>query len=1009
MTAGRTRRAHRLTPTQIVWRRRNRQERQRALQAQRRVWTIFFGAMFVVFFMVPLGGAVTAAALTYAQAAAYLPPAGDDLVSSLRAMAAEAGTTTEFYDASGGQLLFRARDPLADALAWTTLDTLPPYVIDAALIAEDPDFLTSAGFDLGATLLNLWQTILIAPPPPDVSVTARLARTTLLSLPDTPSASDRGLEIALVAELERRYTPEQILEWHLNTNYYGGDVYGIDAAAQTYFNKRAVDLSLDEAALLAAIPLAPQYNPFDNEVAARGRQRDLLTAMLTAGVIAPDQYERAAAATTVVQRGTSASAADIAPDYVAYARRQAEAILSGLGLDGTRLIARGGLRITTALDLGLQAQADCTLRTQIAALNDAPAPTTALDGGRCVGAELLPQLSADALLATGPQPDSGSVVILDAQTGVLRALVGPGTSAVFQPAGSLLPVVYFEGFNGGLGGLYTPARMVFDIPAQFPGSEEGLIYTVSNLDGRFRGPMNLREAMGAALIPPAADVAYRQGMSNILRTAHLLGLNSLDENGYDLMLLERGGTVAPLDIAYIYSVFAALGDMRGVPIAPVAPGFRGRDPAAVLQIEGPDGSPIWSYDAEAAATCRTLDVCTPLIERGLAYLVNDVLGDAETRRPIYGDNSPLTLTRPAAVVNAISGDRVDHWAVGYTPQVVVAVHLGRADRSTVDLPGFALDGPASVWHALMEYVHGRDLLPVLDWPRPDNIIETLVCEVSGLSPNGVCPTHREIFLDGTQALAVDTYWQTVTINSQTGQLATVNTSSALRAEARYFVPPDEAMDWWTANNQPLPPTEVDTVSVPQAVSAARITAPQNYSYVGGQVTIDGQITVDDIRFYEVAFGEGLNPTQWITLNQAEMAPQRGEPLAAWNTEGLDGLYSIRLLLTRGDNSVDSSVVLVTIDNVAPTITLTTSEPGRVYRFPTDQTIAVTAEAADNLQVNRVEFYRGDTFLGADTNWPYSFEWDIQRPGSERFRAVVVDAVGNSAESELVIEVLRAGA
>jgi hypothetical protein len=136
---------------------------------------------------------------------------------------------------------------------------------------------------------------------------------------------------------------------------------------------------------------------------------------------------------------------------------------------------------------------------------------------------------------------------------------------------------------------------------------------------------------------------------------------------------------------------------------------------------------------------------------------------------------------------------------------------------------------------------------------------------------------------------------------------------------------------------------------------------------------------------------------------------RGAPLAIWNTDGLDGLYSIRLLLTRADNSVDSGVVLVTVDNTAPTIVLTTTEPGRVYRFPTDSTIGVTAEVSDNLQISRVEFYHEGTFLGADTSWPYSFDWTIQRPGSERFRAVVIDAVGNTAEAELTVEVLRSGA
>ena len=156
----------------------------------------------------------------------------------------------------------------------------------------------------------------------------------------------RAREIALVAEINRRYTPRQILEWHLNTNYYGNEAYGIEAAAQIYLNKRAVDLTLDEAALLAAIPTAPQYNPFANETAARGRQPDLLRAMLNSGMITQDalqhgsrdRHDRSAGA-IICRRSRRSS-------RFTPASRQKH-ILDSLGYDGTQLIARGSLKITT--------------------------------------------------------------------------------------------------------------------------------------------------------------------------------------------------------------------------------------------------------------------------------------------------------------------------------------------------------------------------------------------------------------------------------------------------------------------------------------------------------------------------------------------------------------------------------------------------------------------------------------------------------------------------------------
>src|SRR5262249_18703446 len=149
----------------------------------------------------------------------------------------------------------------------------------------------------------------------------------------------------------------------------------------------AADLTLDEVALLAPIPLAPQYNPFDNEVAARGRQQDALRTLLVAGDITQADYQQAAAINTVIQP-SAGHLPEIAPDFAVYARHQAERILDAQGHDGARLVARGGLKIITTLDLDLYYQADCALRTQLGRLTGtvgdlASQAPTALDGSPC--------------------------------------------------------------------------------------------------------------------------------------------------------------------------------------------------------------------------------------------------------------------------------------------------------------------------------------------------------------------------------------------------------------------------------------------------------------------------------------------------------------------------------------------------------------------------------------------------------------------------------------------------
>ncbi len=983
------------TAAQII-RRRKRREARKAEERQRsQFWMIVFGALFVIVIGIPGGFAFGGALTIYADAAADVPPfasnpyAGGELV-------------TRMVDRTGTTLIHSLQDPIAGSGgdAWIELETLPNYVINATLAVEDPDYWEAARFDLASTLVRLWQNIFVAATPPDNSVVGRLARSVIAAEGGT-TADQRAREVALVAELQRRYTPEELLEWHLNTNYYGSEAYGIEAAAQIYLNKRAVDLTLDEAALLASIPTAPQYNPFDNEVAARGRQADTLRIMLNERLISPQSYEEASAVITRLQP-TSAYLPPFAPEFVTLARRQAERILTDLGMDGASMVARGGLRLVTTLDTDLYDQAECAMRVSLG-----ESGATTRSGAPCLSAAYLPDVSAYPARGDGDGlPDDGSIVVIDARTGEVRAIVGAAQRTAYQPGVTLTPIVYLEGFNGG-NSLETPATMMFDIPTQFPGGSDGLIYTVANPDGRFRGVLSLRDAMGAGLIPPAASVAYEQGMGNILQTAHQIGINGLDEARYDLMLLERGGSVSVLDMAYAYSVFATGGDMRGIQVEPAARGYRGRDPVLIARIESADGTVLWEYDAEGAARCATFETCTPLLQEELAYLINDILADQETRWSLIGQGSPLDTARPTAVINGVTGDRRDNWTIGYTPNYVIGVHYGRTDSTPITLDDFGMRGAAAAWRAVMDYVHSRDALASTGWERPAGVIEMRVCEKSGLLPNGICPLVSEIFLDGTQPQGQDSYWQSVQINSQNGLRATANTSAELRADAVYFVPPDQALDWWRANNQPLPPEEYDTVSRPDLLQTIQFTAPSAFAYVGGEVEIRGALDLPDLQYYQLSYGQGLDPSSWIDITGQETDYSQDAPLGTWNTSGLDGLYTILLVAVAADNSYESEAIQVTVDNIAPQITLTATPPEGGYSIGSD--FVLIAEAVDNLAVARVEFFRDGAPLGADEVYPFGLEWRVERAGDEVFSATVYDQVGNSASAEITITVERAGA
>ena len=972
----------------IIRRRRVRKARKGARRRRAGLWALVMAVVLFALVIAPLAATVGLAAWLYAQAASHLPPPSETLyLDPLIGV-------TRLTDRSGNTLLYAVEDPLGSQRHWLELADLPPYVIDAALLAEDPDYLETANFDAIHALSQLWRYILGIPLELDDSITDRLVRNAALPLARPSGLDESLLAIVLTAESERLLSAEELLEWHLNTNDYGNDAYGIEAAAQVYLGKSAQALSLDEAALLAAIAPNPHLNPLDNELAAREQQADLLLKLFSRGLIDQPQFEQASAVMTDI-KGDFIPRPAIAPAFAIYARRQAEEILNNEGLDGARLVARGALEITTSLDLNLYFQSECVIRAHLDRLNGGSGDVLALDDSPCAAADgLAPPLAVDGSLA----PNTGALVMIDVGRGEILSLVGDATATAHQPGTLLHPFVYLEGF---LRRLFTPASMVYDIPRAFPGPADGLIYTPVNPDGRFRGPLNLRDAMAAGLLPPAVQAANRRGIAPIIRTAHQIGLNSLDENRYGLDILARGGEVSALDATYAYSVFAGMGMMRGLAAEPIARGYRGRDPVAVLRIADADGRVLWAYD-DVRQSSQTV-----ILEPSLAYLVNDILADHDARQRVLGsEGQTLRLPRPAAVVHGVSADKRDSWTIGYTPNIVLGVHLGRGDGSGMSIDG-ERQGSAPIWRALMNDVHQRNELPPENWQRPPDIEEHLVCDISGLIPADAdaCPTRREIVPAGTR-LQTDTYWQTYEINTETEQLATANTPADLRAEKVYFVPPDDALEWWTENGHPLPPSQYGTVSRPTGLKAAQIVRPADFAYVGGVVDVRGRINGRPAADVQLAYGQGANPREWAGVDLRPADDGSGAVAGRWDTAALSGVYTLKLTAVFDDGGSDVDTRLVTLDNTAPSIEIRTSSAADVIEYPAQTVVSLVADASDNLTIARVEFYQNDELLGIDREWPYGFEYDIAGVGVEVFRARVFDQVGNSAASDITVQIVR---
>ncbi len=874
------------------------------------------------------------------------------------------------YDRSGKHLIYEALNPAAVDRRWLEItaaspDRLPVFA-QATLAFQDPAYWTHPGYDWHATL----GAILGTPGPPTLS--EQLVEHTLLPLEDAAqSETVRRLRSAvLAADLTRRFAKDQILEWYLNTADYGNQAYGIDAAALTYFGKHAGELSLAESAILAGIPLHPSTNPAEAPAKAAALKDEVLGAMVRAGFITPEQRDRARAESTGVltpQEPASGNGSD-------YGRYAWEGLERSWGSEFSRW---GGLTILTAEDHDLQLQAECVAATHLQRLQggDPGAVVAAADGSPCVAAGLLPPLRpSDA--GVDHQVDALTAMILDPQTGEVLSVVSDPD--VPRPAVAMFyPITYLAAFSRG----YGPGTMVLDLP---PDAEELTA-------GSYRGPVRMRSALAGGLETAAQRTFALAGSENVNLIAREMGLELPADLSTQPGTLGNS-TTAEASLASLttaYGILANEGRWVGE-----RSGEAGIAPISTLRIEDWDG--------------RTLSVARPqsraLVSAPLAFLMNDVLSDETERREAYGVADVLDLGRPATVVvDARPGGR-DFWSVGATRQRMVGTWLGGEGEG---LPSGvnALNGAAPVWHALLLYAT-RDL-PAEDWTIPAGVSEIQVCDPSGLLPTQYCPrVVREVFIDGTEPTNYDSLYQPLRVNRETGKLATLFTPIDQVEERVYLVPPPAAAAWAQAAGIEKPPTEYDTVLAGESGSSVvNLSRPEMFEYVRGTVALRGAARPAKFEYYRLQYGQGLNPTRWVQIGADSRTAVASGALGTWDTEGLEGLYSVQLVVVYAEGQVSTDAVQVTVDNAPPRISLVLPEPGK-HVLAAGGSLVIEAEVADELGLRLVEFFVDGERIGSANSVPYSLRW-VAEAGEHTVTARATDHAGNVGESEAVhIEVAR---
>lgn len=608
------------------------------------------------------------------------------------------------------------------------LSTIPKHMREATIAIEDKDFYKHGALDFKGISRAIFSIVVHKELQGGSTLTQQLVKNSLLTPERTIPRKIK--EVILSFATEALYSKDKILEMYLNQIPYGGTVYGVEAASQTYFGKKAQDLTLAQSTLLAGLPEAPTTNsPFGSHPEfALKRQKTILDKMHEQGYITTKERALAEKETLKFQKVSNNISA---PHFVLFVK---DLLVKKYG---EKKVMEGGLRVITSLDSKIQDFAQNVVLENVNKLEKYHAT-------------------------------NGSAVVTRPGTGEILAMVGSKdyfdtqidgnvniTLSLRQPGSSIKPINYAVGLMRG----YTGATTFVDQPICFP-TNTGTKYCPVNYDGKFNGVMQVRFALGNSINIPAIKMLKVNGVPSMIATASAMGITTFTEpEKYGLSLTLGGGEVTMLEMAQAYGVFANGGYKINIhPILKITDSLN-----KVLEEYKPPSSPIFGKK---------------ILPEGVSFIISDILADNNARLLEFGPNSALRI--PNQIVSVKTGttnDFRDNWTIGYTPDVVVATWVGNNDNTPMTNLASGITGAAPIWREIMtELLKDAPIHPI---SRPPSVIQKKVCSVSGLIPPpdetpNRCETRFEYFIKGTEPTKIDPGIQKVKIDKDTNDLAAPN-------------------------------------------------------------------------------------------------------------------------------------------------------------------------------------------------------------------------------------------
>ena len=576
-----------------------------------------------------------------------------------------------------GVPLYESRSGGGLRTARLTPANLPPAVVDATIAAEDRRFRRHIGVDpiaLARAMVHnarAWRVVEGGSTITQQTAKLLLERRAGKARPRTLIA--KMTEALVAVRLEHRLSKDEILAIYLSLAPYGNQVAGITRASEVYFGVQPESLTVAQAAFLAGVPQRPStYDPHRDSRAARSRQHRILEQLRRdhrIDALQADQARREKLRVLPLPR------AFVAPHFVSM-------VMAGTG-------TRRSSRIDTTLDADLQ--------REVAGILEAQRDELIRHGAHNVAVVVLDNARGEWLAweGSGAYDDADHGGTID------------GVRALRQPGSALKPFVYALGFETG----DTPATVLPDVPSNFPTAEPGIVYAPRNYDGRFHGPLRVRQALAGSQNVPAVALASHVGVPGLLRFLRSAGFTSFDKTAahYGLGLALGNAEVSLEELVAGYASFAR-GGMYLEPRA-IRSARDAREPRRVMS----DRAAFW---------------------------IADVLSDEEARAYVFGRGGHLDFPFPVAVKTGTSQAYHDNWTVGFTREVTVGVWVGNFDRQPLT-GSSGVTGAGPIFHAVMlaaqRHVEGREEAAAAIVDRPGDLKEQTICELSGMRAGAACP------------------------------------------------------------------------------------------------------------------------------------------------------------------------------------------------------------------------------------------------------------------------------